>query len=312
MTVAACCLSHSPLAGLNDPSPADLADVDAAIDRARTFVKDFDPELIVLFGVDHLNGFLYRLMPQFCVGTQATAIGDYLSSAGRLDVAPDARSCAEAVLAAGVDIATSADMTVDHAFAQPLELLTGGLDTVPVVPIFINAAATPRSPMARSRVLGEAVGRWAAALDRRILFIGSGGLSHDPPVPSLDGAPPELVDRLLNGITPEARARRERDVVGVAQRFAAGESELTPLSPSFDEGLLELIRSSRLAEVDDWKDDWLTDGFGRAVHEVRTWVAAFSALGASAPYEITYAFYRPVPAWLVGFGLMIGQPRLGG
>jgi 2,3-dihydroxyphenylpropionate 1,2-dioxygenase len=312
VTLAACGTSHSPLAGLHDPPASDLADIQAAIDRARTYVKHFDPDLVVLFGVDHLNGFLYTVMPQFCVGTRATAIGDYLSLAGPLAVAPEARACAESLLAAGIDVAVSADMTVDHAFAQPLQLLTGALDAVPVVPVFVNAAATPRSPIGRSRVVGEAVGRWAGELDRRVLLIGSGGLSHDPPLPSLDGAPPELAERLLHGITPEARRRRERDVVRVAEEFASGESPLIPLSPSFDEGFLELIRTQRLAEVDGWDDDWLTANFGRAVHEVRTWVAAFSALGAAGPYDIAETFYRPVPAWLVGFGLMTAQPRLGG
>jgi 2,3-dihydroxyphenylpropionate 1,2-dioxygenase len=295
-------MSHSPLAGLNDPPPAERADIDAAVGRARAFVAGFDPDLVVLFGVDHFNGFLYGVMPQFCVGTKATAIGDYRSAAGALTVAPEATLCAEHLLGAGVDVAVSADMTVDHAFAQPLQLLTGALDAVPLIPIFVNAAAPPRSPIGRSRVVGDAVGRWAAGLGRRVLFLGSGGLSHDPPVPSLDGAPPELVDRLLHGITPEARQRREGDVVGLAQDFAAGRTALIPLSPSFDERFLELVRTQALAEIDGWDDEWLTANFGRAVHEIRTWVAAFSALASAGPYDVTDVFYRAVPDWLVGFG----------
>ncbi len=313
MTLAACGTSHSPLAGLNDPPAEELADIRAAIAHTRAFVESFDPELVVLFGVDHLNGFLYRVMPQFCIGTSATSVGDYLSPAGPLVVAADdAAACAEYVLGAGVDAAVSAEMVVDHAFAQPLALLAGGLDAVPVVPVFVNAAAPPRSPMARSRALGAAVGRWAAATGRRVLLIGSGGLSHDPPVARLEGASPELRDRLLNGITPEARRAREKSVVGVAQDFAAGRTDLRPLAPAFDEGFLDILARQDLAAVDAWQDDWLTENFGRAVHEIRTWVAAFSALGATGPYDATFSFYRPVPAWLVGFGLMIGQPRPGG
>jgi 2,3-dihydroxyphenylpropionate 1,2-dioxygenase len=304
VTLAACATSHSPLAGLNDPAAADRAEIDGAIARARAFVQDFDPELVVLFGVDHFNGFLYGVMPQFCVGTKAAAIGDYLSAAGPLTVAPEAAACAEHLLGTGIDIAVSAEMTVDHAFAQPLQLLTGALDAVPVIPIFVNATAPPRSPIGRSRVVGDAVGRWAGGLGRRVLLLGSGGLSHDPPVPSLDGAPPELVDRLLHGISPEARQRRERDVVGLAQDFAGGRTALIPLSPSFDERFLELIRAQRLAEVDGWDDEWLTTNFGRAVHEIRTWVATFSGLGAAGPYDVKDVFYRPVPEWLVGFGLI--------
>ena len=44
---------------------------------ARDFVTDFDPELVVTFAPDHYNGFFYRAMPPFCIGTAATGVGDY-------------------------------------------------------------------------------------------------------------------------------------------------------------------------------------------------------------------------------------------
>ena len=155
MTLAVCCLSHSPLIGKNDP-PADITrEVDEAIGQARRFVEEFDPELVVLFGPDHLNGFLYKVMPQFCVGTKATAIGDFGSPAGPLAVdATRALLCAEVIIDSGIDAAVSLDMTVDHAFAQPLSLVVGGLEAKPVIPIFINAAGPPRSGISRSRLLG--------------------------------------------------------------------------------------------------------------------------------------------------------------
>jgi 2,3-dihydroxyphenylpropionate 1,2-dioxygenase len=40
------------------------------------------------------------------------------------------------------------------------------------------------------------------------------------------------------------------------------------------------------------------------VHEIRTWVAAFSALDAAGSYRVDQQFYRPVPDWIVGFGIM--------
>ena len=39
--------------------------VDSAFAAARTFVRDFDPQLVVLFGPDHYNGFFYDVMPPF-------------------------------------------------------------------------------------------------------------------------------------------------------------------------------------------------------------------------------------------------------
>ena len=31
----------------------------------------FTPDLVVVFGPDHFNGFFYELMPAFCIGTAA-------------------------------------------------------------------------------------------------------------------------------------------------------------------------------------------------------------------------------------------------
>jgi 2,3-dihydroxyphenylpropionate 1,2-dioxygenase len=92
--------------------------------------------------------------------------------------------------------------------------------------------------------------------------------------------------------------------------FAAGGTLLRPLAPEFDRQFQGLIESNRLEEVDSWEDGWLTENFGRGVHEVRTWVAAFSALAASGPYDVRFSYYRAIPEWLAGFGIMTGTSRL--
>ena len=75
MTLALCSMSHSPLLELSQP-PAELAaDVETAFAAARTFIAEYDPELVVVFGPDHYNGFFYELMPPFCVGLEAPRSG---------------------------------------------------------------------------------------------------------------------------------------------------------------------------------------------------------------------------------------------
>ncbi|MHC5908505.1 3-carboxyethylcatechol 2,3-dioxygenase, partial [Streptomyces sp. S6] len=198
MTAAAVGLSHSPLIGKNDPAPDVLVRVERAVEEARRFVRDFDPELVVLYAPDHYNGFFYKEMPPFCLATEAHAVGDFGTPAGPLSVdTAAAKALAQGVLDRGVDLTVSARMTVDHGFAQPLDVLFDGIDRVPVVPVFVNGVATPLGPVGRIRALGTALGEAAAELDRRVLFLASGGLSHDPPVPVLDGAPPRVADALI-------------------------------------------------------------------------------------------------------------------
>jgi 2,3-dihydroxyphenylpropionate 1,2-dioxygenase len=306
MIAAAVGLSHSPLIGKNDPAPEVLAAVSTAIEDTRTFVREFDPELVVLYAPDHYNGFFYKEMPPFCLATEAHAVGDFGSQAGPLSVDTEsARTIAQGVLDRGVDLTISARMTVDHGFVQPLEVLFDGIDRVPVVPIFVNGVATPLGRMSRIRALGTAVGEAVAQLDKRVLFLGSGGLSHDPPVPVLEGAPPRVADALIEGHppTPDQRAKGEARVIQAGRDYAAGSTAMIPINPEWDNLLLDLLEKGDLAEFDSWTVEWMGQQGGGSGHEVRTWIAAYSSLAAAGQYEMTSRFYRAIPEWIAGFAV---------
>ncbi|MGQ7154994.1 2,3-dihydroxyphenylpropionate/2,3-dihydroxicinnamic acid 1,2-dioxygenase, partial [Escherichia coli] len=100
------CLSHSPLVGYVDPAQEVLDEVNGVIASARERIAAFSPELVVLFAPDHYNGFFYDVMPPFCLGVGATAIGDFGSAAGELPVPVElAEACAHAVMKSGIDLA---------------------------------------------------------------------------------------------------------------------------------------------------------------------------------------------------------------
>src|ERR1700678_630218 len=106
-------MSHSPLMGYTEPAGEARRRVDAAFETARGFIARFDPDLVVLFGPDHYNGFFYDMMPPFCVGAAAESIGDYDTPAGPLPVDHDAAlALVRAVLAAEVDVTLSERMYV--------------------------------------------------------------------------------------------------------------------------------------------------------------------------------------------------------
>lgn len=305
-------MSHSPLMGFTDPPGDTRARVDAVFDQARAFVADLAPDLVVLFAPDHYNGFFYDMMPPFCIGAAAESIGDYDSMAGPLSVDRDAaRAIARVVLDAEIDVTLSEHMYVDHGFAQPLEMLVGGLDKLPVVPVFLNCVAQPLGPARRARLLGKAIGQAAMNLDRRVLFIGSGGLSHDPPVPSLEGASPQVTAQLISEgrrPTPEQRAARESRVIQAGRDYAAGVPTMQPLNPAWDRKVLEVFGSGELEQVDTWTTDWFTQEAGRSSHETRTSIAAYAALAAAGPYRVTSSFYEPIPEWIAGFAVTTVVP----
>jgi 2,3-dihydroxyphenylpropionate 1,2-dioxygenase len=305
------CLSHTPLHGYFDPAPEVVAEVGRVRAAARERVRAFDPELIVLFAPDHFNGFFYDMMPPFCIGAAAQAIGDFRSMAGTLPVPDDlALALAESVLAAEVDVSLSYRMQVDHGFADALEALTGGLDRYPVIPVFINSVAPPMASLRRARLLGDAIGRFLAKTDKRVLVVGSGGISHEPPVPELAGASAEVAERLIAGRnpSPESRAARQARTVAAAQAFTAGNSHMHPLNPEWDRAFLARLASGELSALDNMSNEAITRDGGKSAHEIRAWVAAFGTLAAYGPYRASVDFYRAIPEWIAGFATMHAVP----
>ena len=305
MSLAVAALSHAPSFGNVDPGGTIFAEINEAIQEVQTFVEGFKPEVVITFGPDHFNGMLYSMMPPFAIGAQAEGVGDYGTSEGPLPVdSATARELHAAILAAGIDIARSERMMVDHGILQPLEFLFGHDLTQPFVPIFVNALGMPLTPMARVRLLGEAVGRAAQQLDKRVLLMASGGLSHNPPIPAFDGAPPPVQERLTAySPTKDERAARENKIIEGIQAIADGHASSDPLNVEWDEMLLDVFRSGSLTTVDGWDNQQFIDDGGSAAHEMRTWIAAFSALTTAGDYRMIVDKYWAVKTWGAGFGI---------
>lgn len=307
MTIQLKCLSHTPLRGINDPGAATVAEVDAVLAKAKAEVEAFDPELIVVFAPDHYNGLFYDLMPPFVIATAADSVGDYQTMSGPLSVDKDlALEMAKFILDSDIDIAISHRLQVDHGCTQTLEEMTGSLTRYPVIPIIINSVAPPFGPYRRVRKLGEAVGKFIAKLNKRVLILGTGGLSHEPPVPLLSGANEDIANFLIAGRnpTPEFRAARQARTLATGMIFGKPECELTPLNPEWDQNFMDLLIRGQLDKVDAFDIEEISKAAGRSTHEIRTWVAAFAAMAASGPYNAHQDYYRPINEWIAGYGVV--------
>ncbi|SDC01303.1 2,3-dihydroxyphenylpropionate 1,2-dioxygenase [Raineyella antarctica] len=305
MSLSLMCISHSPLMGFNEPAEGVREEVDALFDRARAFVSEVDPTLVVTFGPDHYNGFFYDLMPPFAICYAAHGAGDYDTSADEF-VVPEhiAAGLAQYAVDHGIDMTISRGAELDHGAVQIPETVLGGITKYPTVPVFVNGVAEPFVPISRIRLMGQVLGDYLATLDERVLLIGSGGLSHDPPVPRWAEATEAQRAFLLEGRhpTPEARAARQAKTINTGLKFAAGEADIQELNPEWDNAFLDVCESGDVTAFDAYTATQMTLDAGHSSHEVRCWVAACAAMRSAGPYVTRERYYRAIPEWIAGFG----------
>lgn len=307
MPLALACASHSPLMrdGLCRDDVRD--GVVAAFAELAAAIRAFAPDFVIQFSPDHFNGFFYELMPAFCVGTRADAIGDWGTTPGPLVVPRDeAESLIRQLLRADFDVAQSHHMRVNHGFVQVWENLFGDARTLPIIPIFVNCAAPPLSTFRRTRLLGQAVGDFAMRSGKRVLIAASGGLSHDPPVPGLRHSPPEVVKRIVHAQRPTAdeRGAREERVKAMAREAHGGNSELLPVSAEWDRAFLDRLCDGPLEWFDALDVEELIVVAGRGGPEVLCWIAAVAAMSMAGPMAPRLHFYEAIQGWVAGMAVL--------
>lgn len=310
------CVSHGPaLATGPIPEPLAQAAVRGAYDARAAAMQAFDPELIVMFAPDHYTGVHLQMVPPFCVGLACQAVADYGGFPGRLDVPSElAWDCLAAVREAEIDIAASHDMTVDHGFSQPLHRLAGSLDRYPVLPILINTTCRPLSSFRRIRLLGEAVGRFAATLNKRVTFLASGGLSHHPAnifPQELGDTAADLRDYLMYGGMRGGMDRDEwidflgeRTVQG-GEAVARGERSAADfrLNPDWDQNFLRLFAAGDYSVFDTWDPRDVAAQAGVAAMEVQQWIAAGAAAQAAGAARPEVDFYHSGVEYRISIGV---------
>ena len=307
MLLGASCISHTPFM---DRARADREVEEqffVTAERLAAEIAELNIDTVVVIHPDHYNGFFYNFMPAFCIGIQARSIGDYGTVEGELPVDSEmAQDLAASCLNDGVDIAFAYRMEVDHGFAQPFEMMFAGATLPKVIPVMINCVAAPRPTFARARKLGEAIGRWAVGRPERIYVLASGGLSHDPPMPSLNNSSEAKRLSLIEGGRPSYTVRLERqsNVYAAGKAHVSGRGEIKPINEEFDRSLLQAMAEGRLGTLDSYSTDALTALAGCGAHEVRTWIAALSALKAVGEYSAELYFYVPIQEWITGTALL--------
>ena len=316
MPTSLVCASHSPLLYCYAKQPRDWDKLQLAFSARAQAVTDFEPELVIAFGSDHFNGFFLKTMPAFCVGLSAEAVGDIGGFAGPLNVPEElSLNCVEYLRANDIDSAVSYKMTVDHAFSQTIQITLGGLTTYPVVPVFISCIATPFVPFRRTRLLGEAIGRFAMSLNKRVLFLASGGMSHHPtPYYPEHGKGEEAVEawKLSGGDDPDSLTsahwleRLDKMHHEGAEMIARGERTAKDmrLNPESDQRFLSVLMQNKLEEFDSWDQTELVEEGGIGSMELHTWIAAAAAHKAAGGKSPVLDVYTLAPEIGIAAGIV--------
>lgn len=303
MSTALICASHSPLLYCFARAPECHAEVERLSALHAAAVRDFDPELVIMFGPDHFNGFYLQLMPPFCAGLRCASVADIGGFAGRLQVPAElALACIQAARRDDVDLAVSYEMTIDHGFSQTLHRLLGGVDRYPTIPVFVNGIAPPFVPFRRSRLLGAAIGRFAAQLGKRVLFLASGGMSHNPTryYPPYGAGEESVTGWQLtggrDGGMSAAQWLARLDVMHHegAQMLVDGRRSRDDikLNPDYDRRFLRILTSGDLQQVDALDPVDMVAHAGIGSLELHAWVAATAAQAAAGGSPRRWIFTR--------------------
>jgi 2,3-dihydroxyphenylpropionate 1,2-dioxygenase len=181
--VAAVGTCHTPYMFTRPPDedPNQLDQAGRAMEELGKALDDAKPDVVLIFGADHVETFSVTCIPSFCVVAGNRAIAKF---AGREHNLPIHRELAEDILSKLVvehnfDMAYSEDAELGHAFSIPFEYVLGKRN-IPVIPFFTNTYVPPLPTPRRCEALGKAIAQIVKGRKERVAIIASGGMSHFP------------------------------------------------------------------------------------------------------------------------------------
>ncbi len=209
------------------------------------------PDVIAVIATDHFQTFSYDAMPAFAVGygSRFESWGEFGSPrAAYRGIEELCDFIVAGLIAADFDVASAAEMRLDHSFSCPLGFILKDAP-IPILPIFVNCNVPPLPSLTRVRAFGAELGKLlrSQSLAPRVAMLGTGGLSH------------------WVGM-PETGAINER----------------------FDRRFLELFERGELDALTRWDAARIVAEAGNGAAEVRNWLLVAAALGPAALRTLAY------------------------
>jgi protocatechuate 4,5-dioxygenase beta chain len=154
---------------------------------SREWIKQLDPDVLILVYNDHASAFSLEVIPTFALGcAEEFPIAD--EGWGPRPVPPVlghpelAWHIAQSTILDEFDMTIVNRMPVDHGLTVPLSLMFGQPEKWPckVIPLCVNVVQYPPPTGNRCFELGKAIRRAVESFeqDLRVVIFGTGGMSH--------------------------------------------------------------------------------------------------------------------------------------
>ncbi len=266
--VAGFCLPHDPLMAsapeINEKPKADA--VFAALDEVHARLVKQDIDTVVVIGDDHYCKFGPHCLPQYLI-----AIGDVDGpeepwlGIERYKV-PNNTALAEHIMNFGFDNgfdwAVAKSITLDHGTMIPIHMaVKSATSGIRAIPVYTAAGVTPLLRTRRAYELGRMIGQAVAAWDGN-----------------------ERVAVLGTG--------------GISHWV--GTAEMGRVNLDFDRMVLDKVAAGDVEALIALSDEHVIETAGNGALEIRNWIMAMGAVGATGAELICY---QPIPEWICGIGV---------
>lgn len=156
-------------------------------EKSREWIKNEDPDVIIMVYNDHASAFSLEIIPTFAIGcADSYEIAD--EGWGARPIPPVrghsklAWHIAQSCILDEFDMTIVNKMEVDHGLTVPLSLMYGQVDDwpCPVIPLAVNVIQYPPPTGNRCYNLGKAIRRAVESFDDdlKVVIFGTGGMSH--------------------------------------------------------------------------------------------------------------------------------------
>jgi protocatechuate 4,5-dioxygenase beta chain len=185
---------------------------------SKEWIKEEDPDVVILVYNDHASAFSLEVIPTFAIGcADEFPIADEGFGPRPIPTVqghPElACHLAQSLILDEFDMTVINQMSVDHGLTVPLSLLFGQPSTWPVrvVPIMVNVIQYPPPTGERCFKLGQAIRRAVQSFDQnlKVQIWGTGGMSHQLQGPRAGLINQPFDNAFLDNMTADVAALRK-------------------------------------------------------------------------------------------------------